>query len=105
TGSLLASPIMADSQAVRDASLSVMERYAVKEPVEYITIARDEVGSPVYLIEEPSLTADEKTIYGKLVDVLQYELKAPYEGVDPKKYFDEQSKRIITKYAMSLGIT
>lgn len=105
TSGALASPVMADSQAVRDGSLSVIERYAVKEPVEYITIARDEVGSPVYLIEEPSLSEDEKTIYGKLVDVVQYELKAPYEGVDPKRYFDEQAKKIITKYAISLGIT
>jgi flagellar protein FlaI len=100
-----ASPIMAESKAVQDASLSVMERYTVKEPVEYITIARDEIGSPVYLIEEPSLTNEETAIYGKLIDVIQYELKAPYEGVDPRKYFDEQAKKIITKYAMSLGIT
>jgi archaeal flagellar protein FlaI len=104
-GGGIISPIMADHKAVTDSSLSVLERYAVKEPVEYITIARDEVGSPVYLIEEPPLTDDEKAVYGKLVDVLQYELKAPYAGVDPKKYFDEQSKKIITKYAMSLGIT
>lgn len=104
-GGVVVSPIMADSNAVLDASLSVIERYPIKEPVEYITIARDEIGSPVYLIEEPSLTDEEKAIYGKLVDVVQYELKAPYEGVDPRKYFDEQAKRIITKYAMSLGIT
>lgn len=104
-GGVVVSPIMADSKAVLDASLSVIERYPIKEPVEYITIARDEIGSPVYLIEEPSLTDEEKAIYGKLVDVVQYELKAPYEGVDPRKYFDEQAKRIITKYAMSLGIT
>lgn len=102
---VLASPIMADFKAVQDASLSVMERYTIKEPVEYVTIARDEIGSPVYLIEEPSLTKEETAIYGKLIDVIQYELKAPYEGVDPRKYFDEQAKKIITKYAMSLGIT
>lgn len=104
-GGGILSPIMADQKAVQDASLSVLERYAVKEPVEYITIARDEIGSPVYLIEEPPLTEDEKIVYGQLVDVVQYELKAPFEGVDPKKYFDEQAKKIITKYAMSLGIT
>lgn len=101
----LVSPIMADSKAIQDSTLSVIERYTVKEPVEYVTIARDEIGSPIYLIEEPSLTEEEKAIYGRLVDVVQYELKAPYEGVDPRKYFDEQAKKIITKYAMSLGIT
>ena len=104
-GPALASPIMADPKSVRDASLAVIERYAVKEPVEYITIARDEVGSPIYLIEEPFLTDEEKAIYGHLIDTVQYELKAPYEGVDPKKYFEDQSKKIITKYAMTLGLT
>jgi flagellar protein FlaI len=104
-GAALASPILADSKAVQDGTLSVIERYTIKEPVEYVTIARDEIGSLIYLIEEPPLTEEEKTIYGKLVDVVQYELKAPYEGVDPKNYFDEQAKKIITKYAMSLGIT
>ena len=54
-GGGIISPIMADHKAVTDSSLSVLERYAVKEPVEYITIARDEVGSPVYLIEEPGV--------------------------------------------------
>src|SRR5919197_2466550 len=41
------------------------------------------------------------------MDVLQYELKAPYDGskTDPKQYFDAEVKKIITKYAMSMGIT
>jgi flagellar protein FlaI len=104
-GANIVAPVMADPKPLQDASISVIERYTVKEPVEYITVARDEVGSPVYLIEEPTLTEDEKAIYSKLMDVIQYELKAPYEGVDPRKYFDEQAQRIITKYAMSLGIT
>ncbi len=98
-------PIMADAKAVLENSGRAIERYAVKEPIEHVTIARDEIGSPIYLIEEPTLTEDEKVVYSKLMDVVQYEIKAPYDGVDPRKYFDAQARKIITKYAMSLGAT
>jgi archaeal flagellar protein FlaI len=98
-------PISADSKQLEDAKQNVLERYAVREPILYISISTDEIGSPVYLIEEPVLTVDEIAVYNQLMDVLQYELKAPYDGADPKKYFDEQAKKIITKYALSMGMT
>ncbi|MGH9876220.1 MAG: type II/IV secretion system ATPase subunit [Nitrososphaerales archaeon] len=98
-------PISADPKAVEAFRVHAIERYAVKEPMLYVTIARDDIGSLVYLIEEPVLTEEETMVYSRLMDVLQYELKAPYDGIDPKKYFDEQAKKIITKYAMSMGIT
>jgi flagellar protein FlaI len=100
-----AGPICAEYKQVEDAREHVSERYAVREPVLYISISRDDIGSPVYLIEEPVLTGDEIAVYTQLMDVLQYELKAPYDGADPKKYFDEQAKKIITKYALSMGLT
>ncbi|MGH9876632.1 MAG: hypothetical protein ACRD5H_03265, partial [Nitrososphaerales archaeon] len=46
-------PISADPRAVEDFRVHAIERYAVKEPVLYVTIARDDIGSLVYLIEEP----------------------------------------------------
>lgn len=103
-------PIVADRkilEAVQAQKLQILERYPVREPVIYASIARDEIGSPIYLIEEPPLTQEEMVIYSQLMDILQYELKAPYDsnGTDPKKYFDEQAKKIITKYALSMGIT
>ena len=104
-GPNMSGPICAESKQVEDARQNVTERYAVREPILYISIARDEIGSPVYLIEEPVLTSDETAVYSQLMDVLQYELKAPYDGADPKKYFDEQAKKIITKYALSMGMT
>jgi len=100
-----AGPICAENAAVDLNRDRVIERYPVREPMLYISIARDDIGSLVYLIEEPVLTDDEKAIYARLMDVLQYELKAPFDGVDPKAYFDEQAKKIITKYAVSMGIT
>jgi archaeal flagellar protein FlaI len=100
-------PIVADRKILEAVQTEIMERYPIKEPVIYVSIARDDLGSPIYLIEEPVLTKEEEVIYSQLMDVLQYELKAPYDGTstDPKKYFDEQAKKIITKYALSMGIT
>ncbi|HJS83517.1 MAG TPA: type II/IV secretion system ATPase subunit, partial [Nitrososphaera sp.] len=104
-GPAITAPITADAKAVEDFRAESIERYAVREPVLYITVSRDDIGSMVYMIEEPVLTEEETLIYSKLMDVLQYELKAPYDGADPKKYFDEQAKKIITKYALSMGVT
>jgi len=98
-------PIFADHHQVEEARSRTIERYAVREPMLHISIARDEIGSLVYLIEEPVLTDEEAAVYSQLMDVMQYELKAPYDGADPKKYFDEQAKKIITKYALSMGMT
>ncbi|MFQ5941301.1 MAG: type II/IV secretion system ATPase subunit [Nitrososphaerales archaeon] len=82
-----------------------IEKYPIKEPYLYVTIARDEGGTHVYIIDEPVLTEEELNVYSKLMNVLQYELQAPYDGIDPKQYFAEQAKKMITKYAMSMGTT
>lgn len=100
-------PITANSRQLEENQSRVIERYAVREPVVYISIARDEIGSLIYLIEEPKLTEEEALVYSQLMDVLQYELQAPYDSTksDPKEFFDEQAKKVITKYAISMGIT
>lgn len=82
-----------------------LERYPIREPYLYISVARDEIGSLQYVIEEPIMTSEEIDVYNRLMDTLQYELKAPYDGIDPRKYFDQEAKRIISKYAMSMGVT
>jgi flagellar protein FlaI len=104
-GKNIEGPICSDYKELEESRPNTIERYAIREPVLYVSIARDEVGSLVYLIEEPMLTQEEMAVYTQLMDVLQYELKAPYDGADPKKYFDEQAKKIITKYALSMGVT
>jgi flagellar protein FlaI len=106
-GLAIISPITASVRHLEENRDRVVEKYAVKEPVVYISIARDEIGSLIYLIEEPELTEEETIAYSQLMDILQYELKAPYDSTktDPKEYFDEQAKKIITKYAISLGMT
>jgi archaeal flagellar protein FlaI len=103
----IAAPITADQKLLDAAQSQITERYPVRAPVTYVSIARDEIGSPIYLIEEPLLSEEEKIIYSQLMDILQYELKAPYDiaKTDPKEYFDTQAKKIITKYALSMGVT
>jgi flagellar protein FlaI len=100
-------PITADQAILESAQSQITERYPIREPVIYVSISRDEIGSPIYLIEEPVLTEEENIVYNQLMDILQYELKAPYDGAktDPKEYFDKEAKRIITKYALSMGVT
>jgi archaeal flagellar protein FlaI len=97
----------ATAQSTSASGVRVIDRYSIREPVIHVTVARDEIGSPVYLIEEPILTDEEKIVYSQLMDKLQYELKAPYDSVktNPKEYFDEEAKKIITKYALSMGVT
>ena len=99
-GSQINPPITANSKTLEEHQSRIIERYAVREPVVYISIARDEIGSLIYLIEEPNLTPDEIIVYSQLMEILQYELKAPYDSTktDPKEYFDEQAKK-------ELGIT
>lgn len=99
----LTPPISASTTSV--SRTEVIERYPIKEPYLYISVVRDDIGSPVYTIEEPLMSPEEIAIYSRLMDTLQYELNAPYEGIDPRKYFDEQAKRIISKHAVSMGIT
>ena len=84
-GSEIAGPICADHNQIEAAQHNLIERYAIREPVLHVSISLDDIGSLVYLIEEPVLTSEESTIYARLMDVLQYELKAPYDGADPKK--------------------
>ena len=93
-------PITANSKYEEESLSRIIEMYAVNEPVVYISIARDEIGSLIYLIEEPNLTPDEIIVYSQLMEILQYELKAPYDSTktDPKEYFDEQALK-------ELGIT
>src|SRR6185503_6019747 len=69
-GPAISAPITADANAVQDFRESSIERYAVREPVLYISIARDEIGSLLYMIEEPVLTEEETLIYSNLMDVL-----------------------------------
>ncbi len=84
----------------------MVEHYPILDPFASVTIAKDELDMPVYIINEPVLTDEEVHAYSRLIGILQYELQLPYDSnVDPREYFIEHAKKIITKYALSMGIT
>src|SRR5579875_94555 len=83
-------------------NFQVIERYSLAPPFAYAVIAEDpEQKVPRYFIDELELTPQEKILYTNIIAVLQMELKAPREDVDPKKYFAEQAQRIAERYDLT----
>src|SRR5579875_3089483 len=83
-------------------NFEVIERYSLAPPFAYAVIAEDpEQKVPRYFIDELELTPQEKILYTNIIAVLQMELKAPREDVDPKKYFAEQAQRIAERYDLT----
>jgi archaeal flagellar protein FlaI len=83
-------------------NFEVLERYALTPPFAYAVIAEDtSLKLPYYFIDELELTQNEKVLYSNIISVLQTELKAPRDDVDPKKYFAEQAKIIADRYKLT----
>ena len=83
-------------------NFEVLERYALTPPFAYAVIAEDTaLKLPFYFIDELELTLNEKTLYNNIISVLQTELKAPRDDVDPKKYFADQARIIADRYKLT----
>ncbi len=83
------------------ASWREVERYALNAPFAYAVVAADpSINMRKYFLDEVSLTPREVQIYAYIVDTLESELTVPRGQVDPKAYFREQAKRIVTKYGI-----
>jgi archaeal flagellar protein FlaI len=83
-------------------NFEVLERYALTPPFAYAVIAEDTaLKLPYYFIDELELTQNEKILYNNIISVLQTELKAPRDDVDPKKYFAEQARVIADRYKLT----
>ncbi len=83
-------------------NFEVMERYALTPPFAYAVIAEDTAQKlPYYYVDELELTRKELTLYSNILSVLQTELRAPRDDVDPKKYFAEQAKLIAERYKLT----
>ena len=83
-------------------NFEVLERYALTPPFAYAVIAEDtSLKLPYYFIDELELTQNEKVLYNNIISVLQTELKAPRDDVDPKKYFAEQARLIADRYKLT----
>ena len=83
-------------------NFEIVERYALTPPFAYAVIAEDTSQKlPYYYVDELELTRKELILYNNILSVLQTELRAPREDVDPKKYFAEQAKLISERYKLT----
>lgn len=79
----------------------VTDKYALNAPFAYAVVAGDpSTGSRKYFLDEVLLTAKEAAIYTYLLETLESELTVPRGSVDPRTYFTEQARRIVTKYSI-----
>lgn len=83
-------------------NFNVIERYTLSPPFAYAVIAEDpEAKLPYYFVDELELTNQEKILYNNIIAVLQTELKAPREDVNPKKYFAQEAQKIADRYQLT----
>jgi len=81
----------------------IVERYPLTNPFAYAAIVDDEAGTTRrYFLDEVPLTMQEAKVYSRILDQLESELTIPRTEVDPKKYFQEQAKRIVVKYGIKV---
>ncbi|MBI3023163.1 MAG: Flp pilus assembly complex ATPase component TadA [Thaumarchaeota archaeon] len=84
----------------------VIDRYALNAPFAYAVVAQDPgTGSRKYFLDEVLLTTKEAAIYTYLLETLESELTVPRGSVDPRTYFTEQARRIVTKYSINASQT
>ncbi|MDG7002135.1 MAG: hypothetical protein JRN15_23795, partial [Nitrososphaerota archaeon] len=82
-------------------NFQIIERYTLAPPFAYAVIAEDPSSKlPYYFVDELELTEQEKMLYSSIIAVLQTELKAPREEVNPKKYFAQEAQKIVDRYRM-----
>jgi archaeal flagellar protein FlaI len=83
-------------------NFQVIERYSLSPPFAYAVIAEEPIQKvPYFFIDELELSNNEKIIYNNIISVLQTELKAPREDVNPKKYFAEEAQKIADRYRLT----
>lgn len=82
----------------------VLEKYSLTPPFAYAMITQEPSQKlPYYFVDELELSPKELQLYNNILSVLQTELRAPREDVDPKKYFADQAKLIAERYKLTQG--
>jgi archaeal flagellar protein FlaI len=83
-------------------NFQVIERYSLSPPFAYAVIAEEPIQKvPYFFIDELELSIPEKSLYNNIISVLQTELKAPREDVNPKKYFTDEAQKIADRYRLT----
>lgn len=82
-------------------SWKVIDKYPLNAPFAYAVIAEDPGnGTKKYFVDEVVLSQREASIYTYLLETLESELSVPRSEIDPRAYFLEQAKRLVTKYSI-----
>jgi flagellar protein FlaI len=83
-----------------------IETYDVTIPYSKVTIASlpELGGGYAYYMGEVALSADEKEVHQKLVDILSKELEPPKGGMDPKTHVSNEARRLSKKYGFNKKI-
>jgi flagellar protein FlaI len=83
----------------------VVERYPVYEPFAHVAIVQNpKTGEYKYVLDELQLDNLERSVYNRILEILLAEIESPKEEIlDPRKFFAEEAKKIVSKYRISLG--
>ncbi len=93
-------------QILRQPEIKIVEMYSLYEPwVKAVIVENEESGQIMYLVDEVSLTPEERKIFESVLDLLYWSLRPPPPNVDPYSYFMDEAKRIVFKYRVKLGRT
>ena len=76
-----------------------IESYPLKPPFSYAWIFQDESdGSYLYVVDELTMTREEREAYKRLKNILEYELKAPRSDETLEESFNRQLPGIIDEH-------
>ncbi len=84
---------------------NIVERSSLYEPFAHAVIVQNpRTGEYKYILDELQLDTFEREIYNKILEVLLAEIKSPREEIkNPREFFDNEAKKIVGKYRISLG--
>jgi len=84
---------------------SIIERQALYEPFAHAVIVQNpSTGEYKYILDELQLDPFEREVYKHVLEILLAEIHSPREEVkDARDFFDNEAKKIVDKYRISLG--
>jgi len=83
----------------------VVEKYPLCEPFAQVAIVQNpKTGEHMYILDELQLDVLERGVYNRILEILLAEMESPKEEVrDPRKFFTDEAKKMVSKYRISLG--
>ncbi|HXW36998.1 MAG TPA: type II/IV secretion system ATPase subunit [Nitrososphaerales archaeon] len=81
---------------------TVIDRYPLYAPFSYAVIAETPSRTKVYCLDEIGMSPEEVDVYYSVLETLENELSVPRNKIDPKAYFEGQTRKIAEKYSIIL---